>query len=193
MQRLCVFCGSSAGADPRFREAAEQLGRLLARRAVGLVYGGGRVGLMGILADAVLSHGGEVIGVIPKALARKEVAHLGLSELRVVDSMHSRKALMADLADGFIALPGGLGTLDELCEILTWAQLGLHRKPTGILNPAGYFDLFLAFLDRAVSERLVRPEHRALVLVASDPEALLDRMGDWKPVTVEKLLLPEES
>jgi len=192
MQRLCVFCGSSAGADPRFREAAEQLGKLLARRAVGLVYGGGRVGLMGILADAVLSHGGEAIGVIPKALARKEVAHLGLSELRIVDSMHARKALMADLADGFIALPGGLGTLDELCEILTWGQLGLHRKPTGILNPAGYFDLFLEFLDRAVSERLLRPEHRSRVLVESEPEALLDRIGDWKPVAVEKWLLPEE-
>ena len=192
MQRLCVFCGSSAGADPRFREAAEQLGKLLARRAVGLVYGGGRVGLMGILADAVLSHGGEVIGVIPKALAGKEVAHLGLSELRIVDSMHARKALMADLADGFIALPGGLGTLDELCEILTWGQLGLHRKPTGILNPAGYFDLFLEFLDRAVSERLLRPEHRSRVLVESEPEALLDRIGDWKPVAVEKWLLPEE-
>lgn len=193
MQRLCVFCGSSPGADPRFREAAERLGGLLARRGLGLVYGGGRVGLMGILADSVLAHGGDVIGVIPKALARKEVAHQGLSDLRTVGSMHERKALMADLADGFIALPGGLGTLDELCEILTWAQLGLHSKPTGILNVAGYFDRFLEFLDRAVSERLVRPEHRELVLVEGEPEALLDRIGGWKPAPLgEKWLRPEE-
>jgi len=188
MRRVCVFCGSSPGADPRFGEAAQALGSLLARSGIGVVFGGGRVGLMGILADAALGHGGQVIGVIPQALARREIAHQGLTELRLVDSMHTRKALMADLSDGFIALPGGLGTLDELCEILTWAQLGLHGKPTGILNVSGYFDLFLAFLDRAVSERLVRPEHRSALLVDSEPAALLSRMAGWQPVTVDKLL-----
>ncbi len=193
MRRICVFCGSSAGADPRFRAAAERLGALLARRGIGLVYGGGRLGLMGILADSVLDHGGEVIGVIPRALARKEVAHQGLGDLRVVGSMHERKALMAELADGFIALPGGLGTLDELCEILTWAQLGLHAKPNGLLNVAGYFDHFLKFLDRAGEDQFVRPDHRGLLLVDIEPEALLDRLGAWKPTLLgEKWLRPEE-
>ncbi|HLA79297.1 MAG TPA: TIGR00730 family Rossman fold protein [Vicinamibacteria bacterium] len=192
MRRLCVFCGSSPGLDPRFREAAERLGDLLVRRRLGLVYGGSGIGLMGVVADAVLARGGEVIGVIPKALARKEVAHQGLGDLRVVGSMHERKALMADLSDAFVALPGGLGTLDELCEILTWGQLGLHTKPTGILNVAGYFDRFLDFLDHGVSQRLIRAEHRGLVLVESEPEVLLDRFLDFRPVTVEKWLRPEE-
>src|ERR1043165_174167 len=144
-RRVCVFCGSSPGARPEYRQAAEAMGRLLASRRIGLVYGGGNVGLMGLLADAALSAGGEVIGVIPRHLDAREVAHRGLPDLRVVASMHERKALMADLSDAFIALPGGLGTLEEMFEILTWAQLGLHRKPCGLLNVLGYFDRLLSF------------------------------------------------
>jgi uncharacterized protein (TIGR00730 family) len=186
MQRLCVFCGSSPGANAQYAELAQRLGRLLARRGLGLVYGGGNVGLMGVLADAVLKDGGHVIGVIPQALVDLEVAHNGLSDLRIVGSMHERKALMADLADGFIALPGGFGTLEEFCEILTWAQLGLHQKPCGLINVAGYFDHLMAFLDHSVGERFLRPEHRRMVLVEADARTLLDRLEAYRPPQLAK-------
>jgi uncharacterized protein (TIGR00730 family) len=162
MRRLCVFCGSSTGKRAVYADHARQLGELLARRGLGLVYGGGHIGLMGVLADGVLEAGGHVVGVIPQALVDKELAHPGVTELRIVSTMHQRKALMADLADGFLALPGGFGTADELFEILTWAQLGLHAKPVGLLNSAGYFDALLAWLDHSVDEQFVRPEHRRL-------------------------------
>src|ERR1051325_8659898 len=163
MQRLCVFTGSSSGARAAYAEAARELGTLLARRGIGLVYGGARVGLMGAVADAVLAAGGEAIGVIPQALVAKEVAHTGLTALHVVESMHARKAMMSDLSDGFIALPGGWGTLEELFEVLTWAQLGLHRKPTGLLNVDGYFDGLLAFLTHTVAEAFVRTDRKSVV------------------------------
>jgi uncharacterized protein (TIGR00730 family) len=188
LKRVCVFCGSSRGANPRYLTTAHRLGTILAGRRIGLVYGGGCVGLMGKLADAVLAEGGEVIGVIPQALVELEVAHVGLPDLRVVSSMHERKALMADLSDGFIALPGGLGTLEELCEILTWAQLGFHAKPCGLLDVRGYFRHLLAFLDHALAERFIRPEHRAMLLEDENPEALLDAMRTYEPPRREKWL-----
>src|ERR1041384_3548938 len=169
LKRVCVFCGSNTGSGPAYVEAAESLGKLLAERKMGLVYGGGKVGLMGKIADAVLGAGGEVIGVIPQSLMRKEIAHAGLTELRVVDSMHQRKALMAELSDAFIALPGGFGTFEEFCEILTWTQLGLQRKPCGILNVAGYYDHLLKLFDHAVAERFLKPEHRGIVISDTDP------------------------
>ena len=186
MKRVCVFCGSSLGTHPAFETLAKQLGAILAKRRLALVYGGGKVGLMGMLANAVLAGGGEVIGVIPKALARKEVAHRDLADLRVVGSMHERKALMADLSDAFIALPGGMGTLEEFCEIVTWAQLGLHRKPCGLVDQNDYFRQLIAFLDDAVAAGFVRPEHRALVLVDKDPERLLDRFGRYHAPEIEQ-------
>ena len=179
--RICVFCGSSPGATPAFGALAEHLGRLLAAHGIGLVYGGASVGLMGRLADAALGAGGEVIGVIPRALVDMEVAHAGLADLRIVETMHERKALMADLADAFIALPGGIGTLDELTEILTWAQLGLHVKPAGLLNLDGYFDALLAFLDGAVRARFLQPAHRAMLLVDGDPQRLLAAFRAYRP------------
>ena len=181
MTRLCVFCGSSAGARPEYAEAARALAAELARRRIGLVYGGGSVGIMGILADAALAAGAEVIGVIPRPLANRELAHTGLTELRVVESMHERKATMAALADGFIALPGGLGTLEETLEILTWAQLGIHAKPVAALNTAGYWDSLIRLLGHAVTEGFVRPEYAALMLFADAPDELLDRMNAWQP------------
>jgi uncharacterized protein (TIGR00730 family) len=168
------------------------MGELLARRGLGLVYGGGCVGLMGILADAVLAAGGEVIGVIPAALMAREVGHTGVTELRVVGSMHERKALMADLSDAFVALPGGFGTLEEFCEVLTWAQLGIHRKPCGLLNADGYYDPLLALLDHAVAERFLRPAHRALVLEERDLERLLDRLATSRLPDLEKWVDREE-
>jgi uncharacterized protein (TIGR00730 family) len=186
MKRVCVFCGSSPGKDPVHVEAATRVGRTFARRGVGLVYGGGSVGLMGAVADGALAAGGEVVGVIPRALQLRELAHGKLSELHVVGSMHERKARMAELADGFIALPGGMGTLEELAEILTWAQLGLHQKPCGLLDVAGYWRTFIAFLDEAVREGFLRPEHRRLVLVDADVEALLDRFLTWQPPTLRR-------
>ena len=177
LPRICVFCGSSAGRDPRFRESAEGLARTLVARGQGLVFGGGSVGLMGVVADAVLEAGGEAIGVIPHGLAAREVAHRGLADLRVVSSMHARKALMAELADGFVALPGGYGTFEELFEMVTWAQLGIHRKPVGLLNVAGYFDHLARFLDRAVAEGFVTAANRGLVVVEDDPGRLLDRLN----------------
>ncbi len=179
--RLCVFCGSRPGGRPVFAEQARAFGRLLAARGVGLVYGGGHVGLMGILADAVLAEGGEVRGVIPRALQDRELAHQRLTELHVVETMHQRKALMADLADGFAALPGAFGTGDELFEILTWAQLGLHGKPIGLLNAAGFFDPLLAWIDRAVEEAFLKPQHRDLLLVADEPGRLLDLLLNPPP------------
>jgi uncharacterized protein (TIGR00730 family) len=178
VERICVFCGSNRGSRPAYAEAARRMGTELARRRLGLVYGGGRVGLMGILADAALAAGGEVTGVIPEALLAWEVAHASLTDLQVVASMHERKARMADLSDAFVALPGGFGTLEEFCEVLTWSQLGLHRKLCGLVNVDGYYDPLLALLDHAVTERFVRPEHRALVLEASEPERLLDLLAE---------------
>ena len=187
MKRICVFAGSSAGVQPEYSTAATELGRVLASRGIHLVYGGARVGLMGAVADAVLAGGGDVIGVIPRALVEKEVAHTGLTELRVVTSMHERKALMADLSDGFIALPGGWGTLDEMFEILTWAQLGLHRKACGVLNLLGYFDRLLAFLDHTMEQGFVRREYASLLAVSNAPDTLLDAMlAAPAPPAVEK-------
>ncbi len=181
LRRVCVFSGSSFGARPTYADAAAALGRELVARGIGLVYGGGSVGLMGVVADAVLAADGEVIGVIPRALATKEIAHQGLADLRVVPSMHDRKALMTELADGFVALPGGFGTFDELFEAITWAQLGLHQKPIAVLDVGGYFGPLLALLDRATEERFVRPEHRALVIDDADPARVLDRMAAFRP------------
>jgi len=188
MKSVAVFCGSSVGRRPEYAAVADTLGALLAARGLGLVYGGARVGLMGVVAAAVLKQGGRVTGVIPGALVRREVAHDGLSDLRVVAGMHERKAEMADLADGFIALPGGLGTLDELFEIATWAQLGIHAKPVGLLNVAGYFDRLLGFLDHQCDERFVSAEHRRMLLVETDPAALLDMMDAYTPPTGGKWL-----
>jgi len=192
MKRVCVFCGSSPGARPAYTELARRLGSILARRGMTLVYGGGNVGLMGVLANAVLAGGGNVIGVIPQAMVDLEVAHPGFPDLRIVGSMHERKALMADLADAFIALPGGLGTLEEFCEILTWAQLGMHQKPCGLINVENYFDQLIAFLDDAVRERFVRPEHRAMVLVEGDAERMIDRLQAYRPPMLEKWIDREQ-
>jgi uncharacterized protein (TIGR00730 family) len=188
LKRICVFCGSNPGRGPGYKTMAVKLGHSLAERGLGLVYGGGNVGLMGTIADAVLERGGEVVGVIPEDLVKKELAHAGLSDLRIVGSMHERKALMASLSDGFIALPGGFGTLDEFCEILTWAQLGHHQKPCGILDVDGYFDHFLKFVDHSVSQGFIRREHRDLLLVERVPENLLDAFAACKPVNLDKWL-----
>ena len=196
MKTICVFCGSSAGHDPRYRTAAEALGRLLADGQIELVYGGGNVGLMGVLADACLDAGGTVIGVIPEALTGKEVAgrhvdHRALTRLEVVDSMHTRKARMAELADGFVALPGGFGTFEEFCEILTWGQLGFHTKPIGLLNVAGFYDPLLALFDRAVAEGFLRAQNRAMALADTDSERLLGAMAAYRPEPVSKWLKEE--
>ena len=177
MRSLCVFCGSSPGAQSAYADAARVMGRTLAERSIRLVYGGGHVGLMGVLADAAMAAGGDVIGVITEGLQLREVGHKGLPDLRVVPSMHERKAVMAGLSDAFVALPGGAGTLDELFEAWTWTQLGIHRKPIGFLNTAGYYDPLLTFLDRAVAERFIRAEDRDAVVVDTDPELLLDRIA----------------
>jgi uncharacterized protein (TIGR00730 family) len=186
INRVCVFTGSSPGGHVQYALAAQQFGRELVARGHELVYGGGRVGLMGVLADAVLASGGKAVGVIPEALAAKEVAHPGLTDLRLVNSMHERKALMADLSDAFVALPGGFGTLDEFFEILTWAQLGLHAKPCGILNVGSYFDPLLAFLDHAVTERFVKLQHRDMIITAESPGDLFDRMAAYHGPRVQK-------
>jgi uncharacterized protein (TIGR00730 family) len=193
MQRFCVFCASSIGNDPAFTRAAESLGQALAARQIGLVYGGGNIGLMGVIADAVMNGGGQAIGVIPQALVDKELAHRGITELRIVHSMHERKALMAELSDAFIALPGGFGTLEEFCEVLTWAQLGLHKKPSGLLNISGFYDHFLLFLDHIVETRLLRPQHRELVLDSNNINDLLTRISAWKPAPIDKWIHPEET
>jgi len=186
MRRVCVFTGSSLGHRDEYRAAASDLGCELAARGIELVYGGADVGLMGAVADATLAAGGRVTGVIPEALVAKEVAHAGLPDLRVVASMHERKAAMADLSDGFIALPGGWGTLDELFEALTWGQLGLHAKPCGVLNVTGYFDQLLAFMDHMIDEGFVRPEFRPMLTVAGSAGELLTRMADYRAPAIEK-------
>lgn len=185
-KRICVFTGSSPGALPEYKAAAEAFGAELVARGYGLVYGGGKVGLMGAVADAVLSKGGHAVGVIPKALMGKEIAHQGLDELEIVSSMHERKHRMAELANAFVAMPGGMGTLEELAEVLTWAQLGIHAKPCGLLNVAGYYDALLAHLDRGVAHRFVRAEHRSIVLVASSPDELIDHLESYEPIHVGK-------
>ena len=186
---ICVYCGSSSGSLPVYTETAICLGQMLAARGIDLVYGGGKVGLMGTLADATLQAGGRVVGIIPRALVEKELEHAGLTELRVVGSMHERKALMADLANSFIALPGGAGTMDEFFEIWTWGQLGFHHKPFGLLNVAGYFDHLISYLDHMVEQCFLKPEHRAQVLVANDPHRLLDGFSAYTPVQVQKWIL----
>jgi uncharacterized protein (TIGR00730 family) len=186
MKRICVFCGSASGSRGAYRDAAERLGSELAKRGFGLVYGGGSIGLMGVLADTVLAAGGEVIGVIPGPLATRELAHPGLTELRVVGSMHERKATMARLSDGFVALPGGLGTLEETLEVLTWAQLGIHRKPVGVLDVEGYWGGLQRMLAHAVREGFVRAEYAALLLVGTSAPELLDRFGAWRAPAVPR-------
>ena len=180
LRRICVFCGSSPGGSAAYAAAAEDLGRALAEAGIAVVAGGAGVGLMGRLADSALAAGGEVIGVIPRALVAAEVAHHGLADLRIVASMHERKALMAELADGFVALPGGLGTLEEFTEVVTWSQLGLHAKPTALLNTAGYYDALLQFLDHAVAESFLRPDDRGLILAAGAVRPMLDQMTSWR-------------
>src|ERR1700683_5056635 len=191
MNRVCVFCGANPGIRAEYRVAAEGLGTELARRQIGLVYGGGNVGLMGLLADAVLKAGGEVVGVIPEQLMARELGHNGLTKLHVVKSMHERKALMADLSDAFVALPGGFGTLEEFCEAITWTQLGLHAKPCGILNTLGYYSPLLQMFDHAVEERFLKPENRALVLARVSPGELLQALEEWRPTHIEKWLSRE--
>lgn len=194
MKRICVFAGSSTGIRPEYAQAAQALAAELARRGLGLVYGGGSVGLMGVLADTALAQGVEVIGVIPGPLASRELAHSGLSDLRVVGSMHERKATMASLVEGFVALPGGLGTLEETLEVLTWSQLGIHEKPVGLLNVAGYFDPLRSLLARAVAEGFVRREYLDLLLSADTPAALLDAFAMWRPpALIRAWLSPREA
>ena len=193
MRSLCVFCGSSPGVRPEYTLAARQLATSLVRQGIRLVYGGARVGLMGELANGVLRAGGEVTGVIPEALLAREVAHTDLHDLRIVATMHERKALMAELADGFLAIPGGAGTLEEFFEVWTWAQLGIHRKPCGVLNVRGYFDGLLTFLDHAVAERFLRVEHRAMVLVDDDAGRLLERFAGYRAPAVAKWIDRKET
>lgn len=186
MKAICVYCGASPGIDPGFMALANRVGGLLAEHGIKVVYGGGRVGLMGALADGALAAGGSVTGVMPKGLFEREVAHRNLSELRVVASMHERKALMADLADGFITLPGGFGTLDELCEMITWTQLGIHNKPIGIVNHAGFYDPLLAMFDRSVANGFIRQAFRDRLLVEVFPEVLLTRMRSYTAPTASR-------
>jgi uncharacterized protein (TIGR00730 family) len=193
MKRICVYCGSSPGRMPEYRDAAKALGHELAARGLGLVYGGASVGVMGAVADAVLEKGGQAMGVIPHALATREVAHSGLDELFVVDSMHERKAKMAELSDGFIALPGGWGTIEEIFEMLTWAQLGLHQKPCGLLNISGYYDHLFAFLEHAIDQRFVREEYRPMIMMEQTAGGLLDRYRSYQAPTVKKWIGPEET
>jgi uncharacterized protein (TIGR00730 family) len=186
VKRICVFCGSSPGNDPLYLAAAKDFGRALAQSDIGLVYGGASVGLMGAVADSAMEHGGEVIGVIPEALVRREVAHGGLRDLRVVASMHERKALMAELSDGFVALPGGIGTLEEMFEIWTWAQLGHHAKPCSLLNVGGFYDALLAFLDQTAAAGFLKPMHRGMLIVGDDPETLLAKLRVYAPPATSK-------
>ncbi|MGE0866566.1 MAG: TIGR00730 family Rossman fold protein [Vicinamibacterales bacterium] len=193
MKRLCVFCGSSVGANPAYAEAATAMGTLLAKRGIGLVYGGGNVGLMGVVADAALAAGGEVIGVIPQALADREVAHHGVTDLRIVDSMHTRKAMMADLSDAFIAMPGGVGTFEEFFEAITWTQLGLHRKPCGLLNVAGFYTPLAFFIDQAVTDGFIKPVHRAAIIVDDDPARLVETLATIEIPDVPKWIKRDET
>lgn len=193
MKRICVYCGSSPGRNPRFVHAARELGQALVQRGLGLVYGGASVGIMGTVADAVLAMGGEVIGVIPKALDAKEITHQGLTEQHVVGSMHERKAMMAELSDGFIALPGGWGTFEEIFEALTWAQLGFHAKPCGLLNESGYYDHLAAFLDHAIEQQFVRPEYRPMLMVSRSAPDLLDQFAAYRAPSVRKWISADET
>jgi len=193
LHSLCVFCGSSDGARSEYLEAATAFGRLLATMGTTLVYGGGATGMMGAVADAVLAGGGSVVGVIPKSLALKEIMHEGATEMHVVDSMHERKALMASLADGFVVLPGGFGTMEEMFEIVTWLQLGLHRKPCGVLNVEGYYDPLVALIERFIEEGFVANEHRSLLLIDSDPIRLVERMAIHPPPRLPRWLRPDET
>lgn len=193
MKSLCVFCGACIGLDPQFAAAAAEFGQLLAASGCTLIYGGGRVGLMGILADATLAAGGKAVGVIPQTLADREVAHAGLTHLHVVQSMHERKALMAELADGFVALPGGIGTMEEFFEVWTWGQLGLHSKPYGLLNVRDFYSPLLAFLDQLVAQDFIRSEHREMLLVDSDGAMLLARMTSHRPRYVPKWIDQDET
>lgn len=188
MKRICVFCGSNKGVRSSYIKAAQDLAQALVKRNIGLVYGGGNVGLMGVIADEILAHGGEAIGVIPQSLVQREVAHQSLTKQYIVRTMHERKALMAELSNGFIAMPGGMGTFDEFCEILTWAQLGIHQKPCGILNIENYFAPLLTMFDHAVAEGFLRNAHRAIILEASEPESLLDALTAYQPQQTEKWL-----
>ena len=192
MKQICVFCGSNPGRRPEYAAAARELGSLLAARGLGLVYGGGNVGLMGTVADAVLAGGGRVIGVIPRGLVDRELAHRG-TDLRVVGTMHERKQLMHELSDAFVALPGGYGTLDELFEALTWAQLGMHQKPIGLVNTAGYWDHLLGMVDSAAADGLVRPEHRAMLLTAATPSQLLELFASYQAPQVTKWIKETET
>lgn len=192
LRTVCVFCGSSEGVREEYREAARGLGAALAAHGVRLVFGGGRVGLMGVVADAVMEAGGEAVGVMPEALIEKEIGHEGLTELRVVGTMHERKATMSDLADAFVTLPGGYGTFEEFLEMLTWAQLGLHQKPCGLLDAAGFYAPLVSFFDHAVREGFVRPEYRSLVLLEDDPERMLGLLDGYTPFGAEKWVSPEE-
>lgn len=186
--RICVYLGSSPGRSPLYRKAAEDFGALLASRGIGLVYGGGRVGLMGVIADAVCAHGGEVIGVIPEALRARERDHQGITQLHVVKSMHERKAMMADLADGFVTLPGGIGTFEEMFEAWCWSQLGYHAKPVGLLNVGDFYDGLIQFVDKIVAEGFLQDRHRAMLLIERDPEVLLDRIIRFIPPETEHWL-----
>ena len=192
MWRLCIFCGSSEGHDPAYLQAARTLGETLAVNGIGLVYGGASVGLMGALADAALSAGGDVTGVMPRALVEKEIAHNGLGDLRVVGSMHERKALMAELSDGFAALPGGIGTFEELFEMWTWAQLGHHRKPCALLNVRGFYDGLIAFLDQVAERGFIRGAHRAMLIVGQEPMELIERLRAYEPPAVSKWITARE-
>ena len=193
MRRVCVFCGSSVGNQRAYSDAAEALGKLLAGRGIALVYGGGNVGLMGVIAETVMAHGGQVIGVIPHALAEREIANIAITDLRVVDSMHTRKAMMADLADAFIAMPGGVGTFEEFFEAVTWTQLGLHRKPCGLLNVNAFYSPLAAFIDQAVDEGFIKPVHRSIIVVDDDPERLLDSLSAIQLPDVPKWIRKEET
>jgi uncharacterized protein (TIGR00730 family) len=186
MKRIAVYCGSNKGTHPEYAAAAQELGALFAREKIELVYGGGMVGLMGLLADAVLKYGGHVIGVIPEKLVIKEIVHDKLPDLRVVKTMHERKALMAELSDGFIALPGGFGTFEEFFEVLTWGRLGWHQKPIGLLNVTGFYSPLVQFLDHTTAEGFIRPKHRELVIIESEAEKILQRMRDFRPPTEVK-------
>lgn len=188
LRAVCVFCGSNAGRDPVYETAAREMGELFAHRGIRLVYGGGGIGLMGAIAKATMAAGGEVIGVIPHALRAKELAYHQLTEMHVVDTMHERKQMMADLSDGFLAMPGGFGTFEEFCETVTWAQLGLHNKPCGMFNVNGYYDRMLAMFDHAVREQFVNPRHRAMIIADSDPGQLLDAMAAYQGPPLEQWL-----
>ena len=190
IKRICVYAGSNPGKDDRYRTATQNLARTLVHSGIGIVYGGGNVGLMGELADTVLALGGEVVGIMPRQLVEKEVAHLGLTDLRVVESMHERKAAMAKLSDAFVALPGGIGTLEEIIEVYTWSQLGLHRKACALLNVGGYYDGLTAFLDHAVSEGFLARSHRELLVVIERPGELIEILESWDPPPLDRVLDP---